>query len=136
MDVYHKVLSRIHKESGGKESVRVDMSELLKQEGFFASIEQISSHMIKEGWITESDRKDHVQITHWGVAEAKKAASGGTDTSRELEKDSKMLISIAKEVVVMCEEFEGAPGTKKLANIEKRISDLKGVMERLSANIT
>ncbi len=136
MDVYHKVLSRIHEESGGKETVRIDMGELLKQEGFYSNIEQISSHMIKEGWITQSDRKDHVQITHWGVAEAKKAARGGTDTSRELEKDSRSLVSAAKEVVVMCEEFEGAPAKKKLTNIEKRIADLSGIIERLGTNIS
>jgi hypothetical protein len=136
MDVYHKVLSRIHKESDGKETVKVDIGELLRQEGFFPSIEQIRSHMVKEGWITESDRKDHVQITHWGVAEAKKAARGGTDTSRELEKDSKTLISAAKEVVVMCEEFEGAPEKKKLELIGKRIDDLKGLVERLSSNVS
>jgi hypothetical protein len=136
MDVYHKVLSRIHKESGGKETVKVDMGELLRQEGFFPSIEQIRSHMVKEGWITESDRKDHVQITHWGVAEAKKAARGGTDTSRELEKDSKALISSAKEIVVMCEEFEGAPEKKKLELIGKRVDDLKGVIERVKAHVS
>ena len=136
MDVYHKVLSQILKETGGKETVRVDMGELLKKDGFYSNIEQISSHMVKEGWITESDRKDHVQITHWGVAEAKKAARGGPDTSRELEKDSKSLISIAKEIVVMCEEFEGAPGKKKLATIDKRLEELRGLIERLSANVT
>jgi hypothetical protein len=136
MDVYHKVLSRIHKESGGKETVRVDMGELLKQEGFFSNIEQIRTHMVKEGWITESDRRDHVQITHWGVAEAKRAAKGGTDTSRELEKDSRSLISTAKEIVVMCEEFEGTPGKKKLATIEKRIDDLKKLTERLGSHVS
>ncbi len=135
MDVYHKVLSRIHKESGGKETVRVDMAELLKQEGFYSNIEQISSHMIKEGWITESDRKEHVQITHWGVAEAKKTARGGPDTSRELEKDSKSLVSAAKEIVVMCEEFEGAPAKKNLSNIEKRVADLTKIIERLGSNV-
>ena len=136
MDVYHKVLSRIHKESDGKESVRVDLGDLLKQEGFYSNIEQISSHMIKEGWITESDRKEHVQITHWGVAEAKKAARGGPDTSRELEKDSKSLVSLAKEIVVMCEEFEGAPAKKKLSTINKRISDLQELTERLNGNVS
>jgi hypothetical protein len=136
MDVYHKVLSRIHKESGGKETVRVDIGELLKQEGFFPSLEQIRSHMVKEGWITESDRKDHVQITHWGVAEAKKTARGGTDTSRELEKDSKSLVTGAKEIVVMCEEFEGSPEKKKLDLIVKRLDDLKGLIERLRSNVS
>jgi hypothetical protein len=135
MDVYHKVLSRIHKESGGKETVRIDIGELLKQEGFYSNIDQICGHMIKEGWITQADRREHVQITHWGVAEAKKAAKGGTDTSRELEKDSKALVSAAKEVVVMCEEFEGSPAKKKLANIEKRIADLKALVDGLDGNV-
>ena len=135
MDVYHKVLSRIHKDSGGKETARVDIGELLKQEGFFSNIEQITAHMVKEGWITESDRKDHVQITHWGVAEVKKAARGGDLSTREFEKDLKSLVSIAKEIVVMCEEFEGSPAKKKLATIDQRVGTLKGLIDRLGPDV-
>ena len=135
MDVYHKILARVYKDSGGQESVRVDFGEILKQDGFLANIEQISSHMIKEGWITESDRKHHVQITHWGVAEAKKAARGVPDSSKSIEKDCSALISGAKELTVMCEEFAGAPSKKKLNEIEKRIGDFGKIIERLTGNV-
>lgn len=135
MDVYHKILAMVYKDSKGQESVRVDFGEMLKQQGFLASIEQITSHMIKEGWITDSDRKNHVQITHWGIAEAKKAAKGVPDSSKEIEKDCNALVSGAKEVTVMSEEFAGAPSKKKLKEIEKRIVDLNKVIVRLSSNV-
>jgi hypothetical protein len=105
MDVYHKVLTRVFKDSGGKETVKVDMGEILKQEGFFASRDEIGARMIEEGWITEADAKYLVYLTHWGVAEAKKTLKNVPDNSRALERDSKQLISTAKEFVVMSEEF-------------------------------
>ena len=135
MDVYHKILARVYKDSGGQESVRVDFGEILKQEGFLPSIEQISTHMIKEGWITDSDRKHHVQITHWGVAEAKKAARGVPDSAKAIEKDCYALIAGTKELTVMSEEFEGAPAKKKLQEIEKRLADIKKIVERLADNV-
>jgi hypothetical protein len=91
--------------------------------------------MVIEGWITESDRKDLVQITHWGVAEVKKAARGGDLSTREFEKDLKSLVSIAKEIVVMCEEFEGSPAKKKLATIDQRVGTLKGLIDRLGPDV-
>ena len=136
MDVYHKILARIYKDSDGQESVRVDFGEILKQEGFFPSIEQIASHMIKEGWITDSDRKHHVQITHWGIAEAKKAAKGVPDSSKAIEKDCNALVSRAKEITVMSEEFAGAPSKKKLNEIEKSLTEITKVIERLSDNVS
>lgn len=135
MDVYHKILALVYKDSKGQESVRVDFGEILKQEGFFPSIEQIASHMIKEGWITDSDRKHHVQITHWGVAEAKKSARGVPDSAKSIEKDCNALISGSKELTVMSEEFAGAPAKKKLREIEKRLSEIGKLVERLSDNV-
>jgi hypothetical protein len=34
MDVYHKILTRIYEVTGGKDTVEVDLNDLLKQEGF------------------------------------------------------------------------------------------------------
>ncbi len=135
MDVYHKVLTRLFKDSGGKETVKVDMGEILKQEGYFSSRDEISSRMIEEGWITEADAKYLVYLTHWGKAEAKKTLSNVPDNSRALEKDSKRLISTAKELVVMTEEFAGEPTKPRLSVIEKQFAELGDLMSRVKANM-
>ena len=126
MDVFHKVLTRIFKEAGGKETVKVDMGEILKQEGFFPSRDEISSHMVKEGWVTEAGHQYSVYMTHWGVAEAKKTLKNVPDNSRALEKETRQLIASAKEFVVVAEEFAGNPTKAGL----KLVSDNFGLFEK------
>jgi len=135
MDVYHKVLTRLFKDSGGKDSVKMDMAEILKQEGFYPSLEEITAHMIGESWIAATETRNIVKITHWGAAEAKKTLSNAPDNSREVEKDSKRLISAAKEFVVMMEEFAGEPTRPRLTLIEKRCSELGELVSRVRANM-
>lgn len=133
MDVFRKVLARIHKETGGKETVKVDLGEILKQEGFFPSRDEISSHMIKEGWITSAGNDYSVFITHWGVAEAKKVLKNVPDNSRALEKDSKALISSAKSFVVMAEEFAGDPTKEGVQLLEKHHAELGSMVSRVKS---
>ena len=135
MDVYHKVLTRLFKVSGGKETVKVDMGEILKQEGFFSNRDEIGGRMLEEGWITEADAKYLVYMTHWGIAEAKKTLSNTPDNSRALEKESRQLISTAKEFVVMTEEFAGEPTKPRLSVIEKRFAELGDLVSRVKANM-
>ncbi|MGH9947599.1 MAG: hypothetical protein ACRD6X_10385 [Pyrinomonadaceae bacterium] len=135
MDVFHKVLSRIYKDSGGKATVKVDMGEILKEEGFFPSGEQISSHMVKEGWITEADKKFVVFITHWGVAEAKKASTNKPDNTRAMEKDSKLFISGAKQLSVMAEEFDGEPSKSGLKLMEKQYAELGSLLGKIKESL-
>ena|SRR5688572_29006495 len=135
MDVYHKVLTRLFKDSGGKDSVKMDMAEILKQEGFYPSLEEITTHMINESWITATETRNVVKITHWGAAEAKKTLSNAPDNSKALEKDSKRLISTAKEFVVMMEEFAGEPTKPRLSLIEKQCAELGDIVSRLRANM-
>jgi hypothetical protein len=135
MDVYHKVLTRLFQDSGGKETVKLDMREVLKQEGFFASRDEILGRMIEEGWATEADTKYFVYLTHWGIAEAKKTLSRAPDNSRALEKESKRLISTAKEFVVMTEEFAGEPTKSRLSVIEKQCAELGDLVSRVRANM-
>lgn len=135
MDVFHKVLARIYKDSDGKETVKVDMGEILKQEGFFPSRDEISEHMIKEGWITETERKYSVFLTHWGVAEAKKTINNVPDNSRALEKDTKLLIQNAREFVVVVEEFAGSPTKNGLKLVEKHFAGLGSLTERIKTEL-
>lgn len=79
MDVYHKVLAKIYEMTDGKETVNVDLKDLLKTEGFFSSLDSISKHLSTESWVTETPKQNIVRITHWGVAEAKRVLSNTPD---------------------------------------------------------
>ncbi len=124
MNVFHKVLVKIFDLTGGKDNVEVDLADLLKKEGFFPSIDSISSQLLDESWITDGSRKHTCKITHWGVAEAKRVMSSAPDTSNEAEKLATRLLSEARELIGMIEEFASKPDSKKFDRIENHISEL------------
>lgn len=124
MNVFHKVLVKIFELTGGKDNVEVDLADLLKKEGFFPSIDSISAQLLGESWITDGSRKYACKITHWGVAEAKRVMSNAPDKASEIEKESKRLLTEARGLITMLEEFGGKPDSKKFDGIEKRISEL------------
>lgn len=125
MNVFHKVLLRIFEISGGKDNVDVDCVELLKKEGFYSSIDNILRHLLDEGWVTEAGRKNVVRITHWGAMEAKRVKSASPDKANEVEKNSTRLLSDARELIIMLEEFAVKPESAKLDLIDKRLADLR-----------
>jgi hypothetical protein len=125
MNVFHKVLVRIFEISGGKDSFDVDLVDLLKKEGFYSNIDNISRQLQDEGWVTEPGRKNVVRITHWGTTEAKRVLSASPDKANEVEKNSNKLLNEAKELIIMLEEFAVKPESKKLDLIDKRLSDLR-----------
>ena len=125
MNVFHKVLLRIFEISGGKDNFDVDCVDLLKKEGFYSSIDSILKQLMDEGWVTEAGRKNVVRITHWGTIEAKRVQSASPDKASEVEKNSNRLLSDARELLIMLEEFAAKPEPKKLDLIDKRLSDLK-----------
>ena len=43
MDVYHKVLARLLEATGGRESEKVDIKELVKKEGFLSSYHRLDA---------------------------------------------------------------------------------------------
>lgn len=135
MDVYHKVLTRIFEITGGKESSDVDLNDLLKREGFFPSRDSIATHLSNEGWVTGTDRQYVVRITHWGIAEAKRALSNAPDKKQLTEKDANSLLNRSREFVIMLEEFAAGPSKEKFKTIDKRFADLGAVIERLRSNL-
>ena len=124
MNVFHKVLVKIFELTGGKDSVEVDLVELLKKEGFFPSIDSISEQLLSESWITEAGKKHIVRITHWGASEAKRVMANAPDKINEVEKNSNRLLNEARELIIMLEEFAAKPESKKFERIEKRILEL------------
>lgn len=124
MNVFHKVLVKIFELTGGKDSVEVDLAELLKKEGFFPSIDSISAQLLGESWITDGSRKHTCKITHWGVAEAKRVLSNAPETANEIGKVSTRFLAESRELSSMLEEFASDPDSKKLDRIEKKLSEL------------
>jgi len=135
MDVFHKVLTRINEITGGRETHEVDFIELLKAEGFYANRESIKDHLSTEGWITDAPRPNHVRITHWGVAEAKKAASGPSSSDQGVERFVPRLQSAARELLTGLDEFAGKPSAKSLKPVEDRLSEVNDLVAKVKKEL-
>lgn len=132
MDVYHRVLAKLYEITGGKDTQDVDFADLLKREGFFPSIEDIKKHLSGESWITETSRTNVVRITHWGVAEAKKAQTSTPDGALEARRNANKLKEKARDFMIAAEEYAGAPSEESLKGLEKNFKELEASMTRLS----
>lgn len=131
MDVYHKVLTRLYEITGGKDSEDVDMAELLKREGFYPSIDDITTQMSRESWITETSQKNIVRITHWGVMEARKAGSSSPDAVAAVTKEANKLLSETREFIIVLEEFISKPSGDGFQRVEKKFSELDSMVGKI-----
>lgn len=131
MDVYHKILTKIYEVSGGKDTVEVDLNDLLKREGFFSNIDSIALHLTTESWVAETARPRVIRLTHWGAAEAKRVLSNTPDTIRELTKDANRLLADSRELIIMLEEFAVSPSGANFKTVEKRFADLGAIFARI-----
>ena len=135
MDVYHKILTRIYEVTGGKDTVEVDLNDLLKQEGFYSNIDNISQHLTTESWVAETPRPRVVKITHWGAAEAKRVLTNTPDVKRELSKDANRLLGEGRELLIMLEEFAADPGGPKFDAIQKKFDALAPILTRIKDKV-
>ncbi len=135
MDVYHKILTKIYEATGGKDTVEVDLNDLLKQEGFFSNIDNIALHLTTESWVAETPRPRVIKLTHWGAAEAKRVLTNSPDTPRELSKDANRLLTASRELIIMLEEFAVSPSATNFKTIEKRFGDLSVIFERIREKV-
>lgn len=135
MDVYHKVLGRLHELSGGRESVDVDFVALLKREGFFSNIDAIKGHLSGQSWITDSPKPNHVRITHWGVMEARKAGGSGDDGGQAMTKLSNKLLSETREFNIVLEEFIGRPSEDSFKIVQKKLAELNAIAEKIRSSL-
>ena len=135
MDVYHKVLAKLYEMTGGRDSVDVDLAELLKKEGFFPSLDNISTHLLGESWVTETARQHTVRITHWGVAEAKRTLSNSPDKNKALTKEANRLLASTREMQIMLEEFVESPDSDKFKVIEQRMSEMTAAAGKIRSNL-
>lgn len=134
MNVYKKMLVKLFEATGGKDSKRVDLKELVKKEGFLPSYSDIYKHLNQQGWITEAGRSDVVCITHWGAKEAKKAQSGVSDGSREIKKRANNLTANIKELQIISEEFSNDISEEGFKRIKDKFGEIEKAIEKLESN--
>lgn len=131
MDAYNKVLARIYQITSGKDNVDVDLTDLLKKEGFFSSIEDIKGHMTRESWVTETKVPNVVRITHWGVSAAKRAGSQLPGGSRAVEREANELHTNNRQLGVLIEEFRSDPSADRLKPVEAAFATMQAQIEKL-----
>ena len=124
MDAYHKILVKVFEASGGKENVNVDLVDLIKKEGYLPSLDEIATHLKNESWVTES-KPNIVRITHWGVAEARKAGIVRPDAAHSVERASKRLLAETKEFAVVIEEFIADPTSKRFTSVTQKFTEME-----------
>lgn len=135
MDVYHKVLAKLLAATGGRESETVDLKELVRKEGFLSSYPDIFQHLSRQSWIAETPRPDVVKITHWGISEAKKATTSDPDAGHGLKRESTRVISEARELIAILEEFAGDPGPENVAKAERSAESIIAGIRKLKGSI-
>ena len=124
MNVFHKVLVKIYEITGGKDSVEVDLVDLLKKEGFFPSIDSIYGQLQDESWITVAGRQHVVKITHWGTQEAKRVLSSSPKSVDEVAKGANRLLNEGRELIALLEGFVENRDAGSLDKVDKRLAEL------------
>lgn len=130
MDAYHKMLVKIYEAAGGRESVDVDFVEIVKREGYFPSIEEISNYLRSESWVTES-RPNVLRLTHWGIAEVKRSLSSKEDGVSSFSANKEKLTALAAELSKLVDglsERNAADSVKKIKSVS---SDIKEATEQI-----
>lgn len=135
MDVYHKVLVKLYEVTGGKDSEKVDLRELVKKEGFLPSYADIFQHLSRQSWIAETPRPDIVRITHWGAKEAKKSQIAGGQGNPAVKKEVNRLISEMRELIVFLEELAVDPSKEIAVKAEKKLNLISSSFQTLKESL-
>lgn len=138
MDVYHKVLVRLYEETGGKDSQPVEFRDLVRDMGFLGSYPDVFREMSRQGWIAETPRADVVNITHWGIKEAKKTASGDEDASENsklVSREASKLQSNAKELAIIAGELTSDQTEDKFKQLSRKLSEINEGAETIKDNL-
>lgn len=135
MDVYHRVLTRLYEVTDGKDSKAVDLKDLVKSLGFLGNYPDIFERLSAAGWIAEDKKADFVRITHWGVSEVKKSPAAANQSSNNLKSDADKAIAEAKELGLLLEIFANDASKANLTPVERKIDNLKAVINQIKSNL-
>lgn len=135
MDAYHQVLKRLYEVTDGKDTKAVDFKELVKSLGFFGNYPDIFERLNGAGWIAEDKKADFVRITHWGVSEVKKSPAAANQTNQNLKSDTNKAMAEARELGLLLEIFSKDASSDNLAVVERKIDNLKAVINQIKSNL-
>jgi hypothetical protein len=135
MDVYHKVLVKLYEATGGKDSEKIDLKELVKKEGFLPSYPDIFQHLSRQSWIAETPRPDVVKITHWGVKEAKKSQDSDAVGGQDIKKEVNRVISETREFITSLEELANEASHESVNKADKKLDAINSAFQILKAGI-
>jgi hypothetical protein len=135
MDVYHRVLSRLYEVTDGKDTKAVDFKDLVKSLGFLGNYPDIFERLSGAGWIAEDKKADFVRITHWGVLEVKKSPAAAGQSNNNLKTDANKALAETRELGLLMEIFAGDVSKDNLAAVERKIENLKAVINQIKPNL-
>lgn len=137
MDVYHNVLRKLYEVTGGRDTEAVDFKELVKAQGFLGNFEEIFQMLSDQSWIVETSKANYVKITHWGVKEAKKSASGAESSgdAQELKQAANQLVNDTKEFLTLLEEFASDASKEKFKSVEKKFGRISSSIAAIKENV-
>ncbi|MBX7169689.1 MAG: hypothetical protein K1X72_01955 [Pyrinomonadaceae bacterium] len=126
MDAYHEVLVKLLDVTEGKDSRSVDLKDLVKKLGLHGNYSSIYERLNQEGWVAEDRKADFVRITHWGIAEAKKAVQkqGGL-AEKPTSPNAAKCASNAREFAALLDNFANNATKENLTKLENKFSELE-----------
>ena len=122
MNVYQKVLVKLYDATDGRETKAVYLKDIVRDLGFYPSYSDIFTQMSRDGWLTETKRSDEVNITPWGIREAKKLKAGNVVDQRDVDRGAKKIQASVKDLSVMVEELLAEVSTENLDSLDEQIS--------------
>ena len=125
MDAYHQVLVKLLEETQGRDSKSIHFKDLVKSLGYHGNYPGIFKRLSEEGWIAEDMKADFVRITHWGVAEAKKAKSQADGVAAPTSERAAKCVPLAKEFISTLERFAKDASKDNLKNAVEKFGEME-----------
>ncbi len=140
MDVYQKVLLKLYEVTKGKDSVTTDLKDLVKNQGFLGSYNDIFQMLNGQGWIAETPKLNFVKITHWGVKEVKKNGDllpkqSDVPNNHKAKQEISRIIPETKQLIILLEEFSCNVSKENFGQVEKKVSEINSAIGRLKTSI-
>lgn len=135
MNSYHASLVELYKVTDGKDTKAVNFKDVVKKVGFLGNYPDIFQYLSREGWIAEDAKTDFVRITHWGIAEAKKAQRSATENPVKpaANPNARKCVGAAREFVTAIESFANDASKENLKKVEKKFEELENALNLAKA---
>lgn len=143
MDLYHQILLKLDEAAGANPQKVVDLTAIIKREGFGGALDDIFDFFSREGWMVEAGVKGSARITQWGIDEARRTrdvSGGGTaegDATGQTARAARQAAETARELSGLLEQYADAlaqstPNARKARRAV--LSKLKELNEAIEAD--